>query len=365
MFITELDTGGAQKALARLLARLDRQRFSPSVACLYNGDKVVAQEIRALDIPVTDLGMAAKWRWDALWRFYRLLRRFRPKILHTWMFHANIPGRVLGRLTGVPVVISSERTMGQEGHIRRWSNQLTAPLADRVTCVSKSVAGFAAQVIRIHPNKLLVIPNGISLEDFRPADPAEARDILGLSGATLVVGTVGRLQPVKGIRFLLEAFARLAAEHADVLLLLVGDGPERAPLQSLAQQLGIAKIVRFLGDRPDVSRWLHTMDVFVLPSIWEGMPNAALEAMAVGLPVVATAAGGTPEVVVDGVTGLLVPPRDPDALARAAARLLRDSDLRRTMGKAGRARVEQHFSIEETVRRTEELYTTLLKEKGY
>jgi glycosyltransferase involved in cell wall biosynthesis len=227
------------------------------------------------------------------------------------------------------------------------------------------VADFAARVIRIRPDRLLVIPNGISLEDVPPADPAEARAILGLSADTLVMGTVGRLQPVKGTRYLLEAFTQLAAVHEDVVLLLVGDGPERASLQVLAQQLGIAKSVRFLGDRQDVSRCLHTMDVFVLPSIWEGMPNAALEAMAVGLPVVATAAGGTPEVVVDGVTGLLVPPRDPDALARAVARLLRDSDLRRTMGQAGRVRAKQRFSIEETVRRTEELYTTLLKEKGH
>ncbi len=363
--ITELSTGGAQKALARLLACMDQQRFDSAVVCLYNGDKAVAQEIRALNIPVTDLGMSAKWRLDALWRLYRLLRRERPVILHTWMFHANIPGRVLGRLAGVPIIISSERTMGQEGPIRRWLNRTTAPLTDRVVCVSKSVADFAARVIGIPPAKLVVIPNGIPLGDFRPGDQAKARATLEMPPSALVVGAVGRLQPVKGIHYLLEAFARLASDHPEAILLLVGDGPQRAQLERLARHVGGSERVCFLGSRSDVPRLLQAMDIFVLPSIWEGMPNAALEAMAAGLPTVATAVGGTPEVVVDGVTGLLAPPCNPDALAQAIARLLRNPDLRRKMGQAGQERVEQHFSIKETVRRTETLYEALLREKGY
>jgi len=116
--ITELNTGGAQKVLLQLLSRLDRQRFSPSVACFCNGAGAVAQEIRTLGIRVADLGMTAKWRVDAFWRLYRLLRKERPVILHTHLFHANIPGRVLGRLAGVPVIISTEHTMGMESEWR-------------------------------------------------------------------------------------------------------------------------------------------------------------------------------------------------------------------------------------------------------
>jgi sugar transferase (PEP-CTERM/EpsH1 system associated) len=358
--ITELDVGGAQTALLRLLAGLDCDRFSPTVACLYNGDAMIARQIQALGIPVTDLGMAAKWRWDAFWRLYRLLRRERPTILHTWMFHANIPGRVLGRLAAVPIVISSERTMGQERRWRYWLNRITAPLTDRVICVAERVASFAAHTIGISPDKLVVIHNGIPLGDFQPGDRAVARASLGIPPSTCVVGTVGRLHPVKGTSYLLQAFADLAPDHAEAILLLVGDGPQRAQLQELVRCLENPERVQFLGNRSDVSRLLHAMDVFVLASVWEGMPNVALEAMAVGLPVVATAVGGTPEAVVDGETGLLVPPRDPGGLARAIARLLRDPELRRKMGQAGRRRVEQHFSVERMVYQTERLYEELL-----
>jgi len=362
--ITELNIGGAEKVLSRLLSRLDRDRFALAVACLYGRDGLVADEIRSLGIPVTDLGMTAKWRLDAFVRLYRLLHRQRPTILHTWMFHANVPGRVLGRLAGVPIVISSERTMGQEGGLRRWLNRITGPLPDRVACVSESVAEFAAQTIGIPPAKLVVIPNGIPLEDFQPGDRSRARVDLGIPLRVVVAGTVGRLQPVKGTRHLLEAWSRLVSGHPDAILLLVGGGSQQAALERMSRHLGISEHVRFLGDRADVPDLLRGMDVFVLPSLWEGMPNAALEAMAVGLPVVATAVGGTPEVVVDGVTGLLIPPGDPDALAQSIAHLLCDPDLRYRMGQAGRERVVNHFSVGRMVEQTTRLYEHLLVEKG-
>jgi glycosyltransferase involved in cell wall biosynthesis len=360
--ITELDTGGAQKALARLLARLDQQRFSPSVACLYNGDKTVAQEIRALGIQVTDLGMTAKWRWDAFWRLYRLLHQEQPVILHTWMFHANIPGRLLGRLAGVPVVINSERTMGQESRGRYWLNRMTYRLADRITCVSQQVADFVVRHVGIPRDKTVVIPNGVDVQRFGALPTKQdARTALDLPWHTSLVGTVTRLTPVKRLDVLLQATVSLSDAH----LVIVGDGPEHTSLRALVEQLDLVGRVHLVGHQADVLPWLAALDLFVLPSDWEGMSNALLEAMTAGLPVVATAVGGTPEVVVDDVTGLLIPPRDPDALAEAIARLLHNPDLRRTMGEAGRMRVEQQFSIEETVRRTEELYLTLLIEKGY
>jgi sugar transferase (PEP-CTERM/EpsH1 system associated) len=360
--ITELDIGGAQKALAHLLARLDLQRFSPTVACLYNGDKIVAEEIRALDVPVINLDMTAKWRWDAFWRLYRLLRRERPTILHTWMFHANIPGRVLGRLAGAPIIISSERTMGQESRWRYWLNRITEPLTDRVACVSQLVADFVVEKVDIPRHKTIVIPNGIDMRafDHLPARQ-QARATLRLPSDSMLVGTVARLNPVKRLDVLLQAMASLD----DAYVVIVGDGAERVRLETLSNELGLAERVRFAGQQDDVRPWLAALDVFALTSDWEGMPNAVLEAMAAGLPVIATAVGGTPEVVVDDVTGLLIPPRDPGTLVQAIRHLSRDPDLRRNMGQAGQRRVEQYFSIEETVRKTEALYTTLLQEKGY
>ena len=179
-----------------------------------------------------------------------------------------------------------------------------------------------------------------------------------------MVGSLGRLHPQKGFSDLLTAFAQVRQRIPSVRLFVAGDGELRDDLEAQARSLGMAAVVTFAGVRADVSEVLAALDVFVLPSLWEGMPNAVLEAMASGLPVVATAVGGTPEVVVDGVTGLLVPPQDPGALAQAIGHLLRDPDLRRRMGRAGRRRVEEHFDVRETVRQVESLYETLLREKG-
>jgi glycosyltransferase involved in cell wall biosynthesis len=360
-FITELNVGGAERALARLLARMDRDRYALTVACLYGGDGPIANEIRAMGIPVLDLGMASKWRWDALWRLCRLLRRRRPTILHTWMFHANIPGRVLGRLTGVPIVISGERTMGMESRWRYWLNRLTAPATDRVTCVSQQVADFAVNHVGIPQDKVVVIPNGIEVPDVeQPPGGRHARIELGLPTDQAVVGTVARLDPVKRLDVLLQALRSLP----DVYAVIIGDGPDRARLVTLSEGLELTGRVHFPGQQRDVWPWLAAMDVFALPSDWEGMSNALLEAMAAGLPVVATAVGGTLDVVVEGVNGFLVPPRDPNALAQAITRLLDDPDLRQRMGQAGRERVLQHFSVEQMVERTQNLYEQLLDAKA-
>jgi glycosyltransferase involved in cell wall biosynthesis len=355
--ITELNVGGAERALARLLAGIDRERFLPLVACLYGAHSPVADSIRALGIEVVDLGMAAKWRLDALLRLYRLLRSERPTILHTRLFHANLAGRLLGRLAGVPVVICGERTMGMESSGRYLLNRLTLALADRVVCVSERVAAFYRERIGLLPEKTVVIPNGVELPD--PAQflgQCEARCMLGLPRDGIWIASVARLAPVKRLDLLLSAVAVLE----DVSLVLVGDGSEEERLRELAGRLGLMGRVRFAGYQQDVWPWLAACDVLVLSSDWEGMPNAVLEAMGAGLPVVATAVGGTPEVVVEGETGLLVPPGDVSALAAALERLIRDPELCQAMGMAGRQRARACFSAQTMVERTQTLYAELL-----
>lgn len=353
--ITELDSGGAQSALLRLLERLDRKRFTPVVLCLYNGDRLVAQQIRRLGVEVIDLGMTHKWRLDAFWRLWRHLRRVRPTLLHTWMFHANIPGRLLGRLAGVPTIISSERTMGQEGNVRRLLNRLTGRLADRIICVSQNVADFAAKTIGLPADRLVVIPNGIDTNVFRPAPtpPQKPAD-------HLTIGYVGRLQPVKGVNFLIDAFARLVAEYPHVQLQLVGDGSERAVLAQQVAALSLGDKVHFLGIRADMPALYPTFDLFVLPSLWEGMPNVALEAMASGVAVIATDTGGTPEVVQTGKSGILVQPGNATALYEAIALLVTDHERRCQLAQAGRCFVEQTFSINQTIAQTVALYEQVL-----
>jgi glycosyltransferase involved in cell wall biosynthesis len=357
--ITELSTGGAQAALLHLLEGLDRERYTPTVACLYNGDGAVAREIRALGIDVFDAQMRRKIDLLALLRLYRHIRRVCPAILHTSLFHANLPGRILGRLAGVPVIICSERTMAMEGEWRYRFNRWTIGLVDCVIAVSANVRDFCVSHIGLPPEKLGVIYNGVQVPETS-ASPREARAKLGLPLDGQVIGTVSRLYLVKGIDFLIRALAQMD----DAALAIVGDGPERAALETLADTLGVAGRIHWTGHRRDVPTLLPAFDLYVQPSLHEGMSNTILEAMAAGLPVVATAVGGTPEVVDDGVTGLLVPPRDPDALAGVIVRLLRDLDLRRKMGRAGQERVRRHFSLEQMVRQTQALYERLLKTRG-
>lgn len=359
--ITELSAGGAQSALLRLLKALDRQRFSPSVACFYNGDGMVGEAIRALEIPVFDAQVRSKINAAATLRLFRSIRDRRPTILHTSLFHANVPGRLLGRAARVPYIVSSERTMGQESRTRCLLNRATAWAADRITCVSKSVAQFAELSIGLPSDKLVVIPNGVDVADFGALPSQQmARSYAGLPLDATIVGAIGRPRPVKGYHILLDAFARLAPSWPAAHLVFVGDGPDRPMLVAMASEQGLQSRVTFLEDSSSVPHLLPALNLLVIPSLFEGMPNVALEAMASGLPVVATDVGGTPEVVLNGVTGLLVPRNDSHQLGQAIEALMRDPVLARRLGIAGRQRVAEHFDIASTVRMTEALYDDLL-----
>lgn len=363
-FITELSIGGAQMVLLRLLSNLDREHFTVVVACLYNGDGAIAQQLRDLGIPVVDLGMKRKWRLDAFVRLWRLLRTLQPQIVHTWMFHANLPGRLLARLAGVPIIIGSEHTMGQEHWWRLLLNRLTIGLVDRVICVSPQVADFAKRQIGLPDSKLVMIANGVEVERFAAAIPkAVARRRFHLPIDGTIVGAVGRPRPVKGYRYLIDAFQLCQPGQSTLYLVFVGNGPERPALIEQVQRAGLTERVFFLDDQQDIPTVMATFDLLALPSLWEGMPMVALEAMAARLPVVATAVGGTPDLVIDNETGILVPPADPPALAAAIQVLVQDPARRHLLGEAGYRRVCTLFSIQQNVAQTEMLYKELLMHK--
>ena len=361
--ITELSMGGAQRALLHLLGGINRERFTPTVACLYNGDGEIAHEIQTLDIPVFDARMYGKTDLMALNRLYQHVRSQRLTILHTSLFHANLPGRIIGRWTGVPIIISSERTMAMESEWRYRLNRWTFGNVDRVVAVSREVGEFCITHIGLPVQKMVVIHNGVDIPTL-PLDAREqARLELGLSQDALVCGAVSRLELVKGIDDLILAFAQVGTALA-AHLVIVGDGPERRHLEQVVQELGVTDRVIWVGYSANIPSLLSAFDIFVQPSLHEGLPNTVLEAMAAGLPVIATRVGGTPEMVLNGETGMLVPKSDPDSLADAITPLLGNPEARESMGRAGRQRVQQHFTVEEMVQKTEQLYEELLMEKG-
>jgi len=363
--ITDLYRGGAESILRDLVAYSDRDRFTHVVVTLFAGDTPLAEEIKGHGVPVIDLGMTAKWRVAGLWRLCRTIRRESPDIIHGWLYHTNVLSRVFGRLCGVPIVISAHHSVSTERAHRDLVYKWTSRLDDRAIAVCESVRRAEIERTGIPDERIVTIYNGIPAIDFPNRETARAllEEELGLSRGVRIVGTVGRLSAAKGYADFARAIEIVLRDHPDSHFVWIGGGEERENLESLTETLGIERSVHMLGDRSDVAGLLAAMDLFVLPSHWEGLSVALLEAMAAGLPAVATAVGGTPEVVVDGETGLLVPPSEPSTLANAVTGLLTDPARAKKMGEAGKLRVAADFAVKRMVGEIETLYQKLLKEK--
>ena len=367
--IHQLEWGGTETHLVEVLRRLDRRRFAPAVCCLMQPGRM-AKQVQAMGVPVLALGLDriyGRKAFRAARTFSAFLQRHGTHILHTYLVSANIFGTLAGRLARVPLVLTSRRDMGFS---RNWrlgllEQGLVNGLADRIVVVCDAVGQRVAREFRAGRGKVVTIPNGIDIGMWAPRPPEQAlRDRLGLAPDEQVVGIVGVLAPVKGHRYFLEAAMRLAWDRPKAKFLIVGDGPLRGECERLARELAVADRVIFAGNQDDTAPWLALMDVVVCSSLSEGMSMSLLEAMAMGKPVVATRVGGNPEIIAEGATGVLVPPRDALALVKAVRRLLDDPAVAERMGRAARARVEREFDVRGMVRRMEDLYVSLLPNSG-
>jgi glycosyltransferase involved in cell wall biosynthesis len=321
----------------------------------------IATELVAAGIPVAGFGIERRGVVATTRELTAMLRGSRPAVLHTFNFHANLLGRVVGAALRLPGIVASERSV--ESAKPRWRvrcDRLTWRLAHRWTANAAAVADVLRARERIDARRIDVIPTGLDLARFEPRPRDHAfRAAHGLGEADRLVVCVGRLDRYKGHDNLLAAFATLAHERPAARLLLVGDGRFRDAIAARARSAGLAAQIRFSGALTDVRPALAAADVFVQASEEEGLPGAVLEAMAMGVPVVATDVGGTREAVDDGVTGLLVPAREPVALAAAVARLLDDPGLAARFGVFGRKRVTDEFSSERELALTDDVYRRL------
>jgi glycosyltransferase involved in cell wall biosynthesis len=291
-----------------------------------------------------------------------LLHRCRADVLLCHGYKADLVGRPAARLAGVPVVAVSRGWTGETLKVRWYDriDRLFLRQMDRIVCVSE---GQAAKVraAGVPESKIRVVRNAARPDAFRAPDPTMRARISALSSqpARLIVLTAGRLSPDKGLNVLIDAIPAALARVPDARWIICGDGPQRAELEQQVRTAGLTGVVAFAGFRDDLDYWMPNADLFVLPSFTEGLPNVLLEAHAAGVPVVATAVGGTPELVVHGETGLLVHAGDDAALAESMATLLSDDDRRRSMGDAARTRVREHFTFDVQAREYLNLFEEL------
>lgn len=358
--VYRLDYGGLENGLVNIINRMPEGRYRHAIICLTRYSDF-RKRIKRPDVQVFALDKREGKDLLAYWRLWRLLRRLRPAIVHTRnlaaldcvpvAFLAGVKGRVHGE--------HGRDIFDIDGQNKKYIllRRLCAPFVHTFIPMSRDLERWLERTVRIGTGKIRQIYNGVDTDRFHP--PAGAReappDTAPADGGTFVIGTVGRMEPVKDPGTLIDAFAILVdamgSAGARLRLVLVGDGPLRPALEQKVRDMGLATQVWFAGARNDVPAVLRRLDLFVLPSLAEGISNTILEAMASGLPVVATAVGGTPEIVSDGRTGTLVPPADAGEMARAMGRYAADRDLAQRHGREARARLENEFSLSEMVNR--------------
>ena len=374
--ITRMNIGGAAIQAGLLTAMLDPARFETLLVAGAEGPREgnilslgrLPSTVRPLLVPELGRRIAPADDLRALWKVTAIARAYRPDIVHTHLAKAGFVGRIAGRLSGAQAIVHTYHGSVFHGYFGRRESALYLGVERALARVTSRIVAITPQVseeltkLRVAPAaKIVEIPLGLDLAPFRDApDRLTARARLGISPDDAVVGLVARLVPIKDVRTFLKAMAFLVEDIPRLVVLIAGDGEDRAALETAAAELGFGARCRFLGWRADLSTLYAAMNVLVLSSINEGAPVSVIEAMATGRPVVATAVGGVPDVVHNGQTGILVPPREPESLALAVRAILSDPQVGEAFGKEGQRQALARFDAPRLVADVERLYRSLV-----
>jgi L-malate glycosyltransferase len=365
--VNRMDVGGSQTHLVQVLRLLDRRRFEPMLCCLTGRGALLetAKETGVTVVSVGLRGLKSPAAIGPMLQLSRFMRGERIDIVHNYLLRANLVGTLAARAARVPLVLTSKRGCHERSGLELASARLSNRLADCVTTNANAVREFVHDREGCPLDKMVVIPSGIDTDRFTPLPAGDYRSRLGLRPEQRVVGIVTRMRVRKGVEEFLRAMATVRQQIPTATAIVVGEVELDPSLSALVRELGLQDHLHLLGRRSDVAEVLSAMDVFVLSSHDEGMSNAILEAMAMQIPVVATDVGGTGEVVQPGRTGLLVPPKDPTALAQAITQILTvPPESATAMGRRGREVVIERFSAHSMVRQMEDLYAHLLEARG-
>lgn len=364
--VNGLAIGGGELKLVELIHELISQydnRFHPVVCSVGQGGPL-EKTFNEMDVRTIVLQKSGKYDISQIWKLIRLMKEEKIQIVHTTLFYADVLGTMAAAFSGIKPVVSWEAVTQPYGLKHLLAYRLASKYFALSVAVSHAIQQKIVEQRKVPEHKTMTIQYGVDLNKYRPGVNSLLRRELKLGKRCRIFGTTARLTEQKGHRYLISAIPSIVRMFPDVHFVFIGDGPLRGELEGLVRQQKMESCVTFLGYRTDVPVLLNSMDVFVLPSLYEGLPNVVLEAMASGKPVVATAVDGTPEAVIDGETGFLVPPKDPQALSRAVQAMLGKPGLIHSMGQAGRRRVEDHFTLDHEIHQFVQVFDRLMQSGG-
>ncbi len=368
--VASLDIGGSEQQMLSLAEMLPRDRFAVEFILLSRRGRLAERAERAgARIHVLSFSRSTIRSQLEFWRFVRLMRRGRYDIVDAWLFHGYALTSLTRLVSRIPILIAGRRSLSNHkyrfGRVERLLDRMARRSVDAIVANSEAVRTEVAVYEGIDPGQIRVIHNGVEVATpLAPATRAALRASWSVGPDSVLVGCIANYKLGKGLHTLVRSLARALPTNPGLRLILVGEGPRRAELQRLIDELGLHDVVRLHGAEPDARDIIGAFDIAAQASVSEGLPNAVLEAAAAGLPIIATDAGGTAEVLDGGRVGILVPIDDEAAMAEAIGRLAADPELRRRLGRSARTFVESAFGVERFVAETAALYEELAASKG-
>jgi sugar transferase (PEP-CTERM/EpsH1 system associated) len=359
--------GGAENGVVNLMNGINTEIFMPIIISLVN-DGPLKGRLDTKRVTLYEMGKKEGNDFFLPFRLYGLFKKIKPHVVHTHCWGTLVEGVTAAKLAGVPIVIHGEHgtieTKPRNLKIQRWFWKR----CDSVLSISEALKQRLSTTVGVSTSLIKAVQNGVDIEKFSYLQKEQINNFkqkFNIPEDAIVIGTVGRLVPVKDQKTLIEA-AQIIKEKlpGEIAVVIVGDGPLMENLQGRAAELGVYNIVYFLGRQENISEVMNSFDIFVLPSLSEGISNTILEAMACGLPIIATEVGGSVEIVKDGEYGFFIAPGNKNALASAILKFANDAELRDKFGRNARKTTEEKFSLQSMVNSYEKIYLDLLNQKG-